>query len=452
MKKISVILFFVTAFIFAQHKEPEYYVAKLLQTHRAVMLGDMNHHQPIYTQNVVSVLNSWLDMVSRDSAAHNITLILECSSGISELLNDTINKKNFHEILKYGDDYVSYLENIEFYSGLVSVFSRINRLNAGGKHIAFKVKGFEDYKITLKAKTNREGELWFVNVRDSVLGEKISGYMEENPNENILIFYGGMHLTDERIDKSIVLHDVGKNEGDGYMLAYYLKQQFGDEKIITVSQLGSLNKANDTIVNFDTTYLRLDKTWFVKPFRFISQTPLSSLFSRRAIEFVITSLRELENYPEGFKAQNMRSNYFNGLNLITGRTLSSTNEAEKWYSSTSYDSFVRMNSDDFWSQCFELLTKYPKSIQLRNAFRQMGFYPGIMDTSFVPDSVSWFGEIRKNNTENILTLNSIAMLWIGYPDEKLQAANFLKNKTGWSTENPHYYLRWYRRNYLGVDY
>jgi len=452
MSKIALILLFITAISFGQKEEPEDVIAGLLQTHRAVMLGDMNHHQPVYTQNVINVLNSWLDMVSGDSVTHNITLILECGSAISELLNDTINEQNFHEILKYGDDYVSYIEDMECYSGLVSVFSRINRLNAGGRQINLKIKGFEDYEITLKAKTNREGELWFVNVRDSVLGEKISEYMNEYPDEKILIFYGGMHLTDERIDKSIVLQDVGSNEADGYMLAHYLKQRFGDEEVITISQLGSLGQAKDTIVNYDSTYLSLDKTWFVKPFRFISQTPISSLFSRRAIEFVTTSLLDLEKYPEGFKAQNMRSNYINGLNLITGRTLSSTNEVEKWYSSTSYKPFIRIISDDFWTQCFTLLSKYPKLIQLRSAFNKMGFYPGITDTSIVPDSVSWFGEIRKNNTENILIVNSIAMLWIGYPDEKLQAANFLKNETGWVTENPHYYLKWYRKNYFGVDY
>ena len=82
----------------------------------------------------------------------------------------------------------------------------------------------------------------------------------------------------------------------------------------------------------------------------------------------------------------------------------------------------------------------------------MGFLPGIIDTSFVTDYAYWFGDYRKSTIENILTLNSIAMLWLGYPDEKLQAANFLKNKTGWSTENPHYYLRWYRKNYLEVGY
>jgi len=452
MKKIALILFFVTAHIFAQQKEPEYYVAEQLQTHRAVMLGDMNHHQPVYTQNVISVLNSWIDVVSRDTAIHNITLILERESNISELLNDTISEKNFHMIFNYGSDYVSYLEDIEFYSGLVSVFSRINRLNAGGKHITFKVKGFEDYEVSLNAKTNREGELWFVNVRDSALGEKISVYMDEHPGENILIFYGGMHLADERIIKSGMLKDEGKNEGEGYMLAYYLKKQFGDEEIITISQLGSLDQANDTIVNFDTTYLRMDKTWFVKSLKFISESPLSSMFSRRFIQSVITSIRKYEDYPEGFKAQNMRSNYINGLNLITGNSFKSIGEIEYWYGLNNYEPFARINSFEFWAQCFSWLTRYPKSPQLRNAFLKMGFYPSIMDTSFVPDYAYWYGGFRKKTIENIVTLNSIAMLWVGYPEEKIQAAKFLKNKTGWSTENPHYYLRWYRNKHFGVNY
>lgn len=452
MKKITLILFFITSFIFAQQREPEYYVAELLQTHRAVMLGDMNHHLPFYSQNVINVLNAWLDIVRRDSAAHNITLILECESSISELLNDTINERNFHEILKYGYGYFPNIEDIEFCSGLVSVFSRVNRLNARGRHITFKIKGFEDYEVPLKTKTNREGELWFVNVRDSVLGEKVSGYMDEHPGENILIFYGGMHLIDEKTIKSGMLKDEGNSEGEGYMLSHYLKNEFGDKEIVTISQMSSLAQGCDTIVNFDTTYLRLDKTWYVKPFSSKTPSPLSSLFGRRFIEATITAISNMDLYSEGYKAKNQKANYIRSLNFITGKDFLSTGEIEYWYGLNNYEPFARINSFEFWAQCFSLLTKDPRSPQLRIAFLKMGFLPGIIDTSFVPDYAYWFGDYRKSTIENILTLNSIAMLWLGYPDEKLQAANFLKNKTGWSTENPHYYLRWYRKNYFGVDY
>ncbi len=196
----------------------------------------------------------------------------------------------------------------------------------------------------------------------------------------------------------------------------------------------------------------MDKTWFIKPFRFIFQTPLSSLFGSRFIDATITTIKNLDGYPEGFKAQNQKANYIRSLNLLAGKDFISTGDIEYWYGSGNYDPFARINSNEFWEQCFTWITKYPKSLPLRNTFINMGFYPGIGDPSFFPDSVFWFGEIRKNNTENILALNSIAMLWVGYPDEKLQAANFLKNKTGWTTDNPHYYLKWYRNKYFGVNY
>lgn len=452
MSKIALILLFVTAISFGQREKPEDVIAGLLQTHRAVMLGDMGHHQPVYSQNVINVLNAWLDSVPEDFAFHNITLILECEDKISEMLNDSINGKNFYGMLKYGFEYVSYLEDAEFFSGLASVFARINRMNDSGKHITLKVKGFEDYEVPLSAKTNREGELWFVNMRDSVLGVKISEYMNEYPDEKILIFYGGMHLREKKTNKSVILNDVCQGEGDGYMLSHYLKHQFGDEEIITISQRGSLVQGSDTIVNVDTTYLRLDKTWYVKPFRSITPSPLSSLFGRRFIEATITAISSMDLYPEGFKAKNQKANYIRNLYLITGKDFSSTGEIEYWYGLNNYEPFARINSFEFWAQCFSWLTKYPKSPQIRNAFLKMGFLSNIIDTSFVPALAYWFGDYRKNTTENILTLNSIAMLWFGYPDEKLQAANFLKEKTGWITENPLYYLRWYRKNYLGVDY
>lgn len=450
MKRIALILFFVTAHIFAQQKEPEYYVAELLQTHRAVMLGDMNHHQPVYTQNVIRVLNSWLDLVSRDSAIHNITLILECESNISELLNDTISEKNFHVILNYGDDYVSYLEDIEFYSGLVSVFSRINRLNTVGKHITFKVKGFEEYEVPLNAKTNREGELWFVNVRDSVLGEKILGYMKENPNEKILIFYGGMHLYGGRLNKGL-LTDVNNHESEGFMLAYYLKRSFGYNEILTVKPISASTKDN-VLINNGQDSLNCDFKWLMTPYAKVEPRHLPSLFGKRFIESSIITVKKLEDYPNGYKAQKKRIAYLNSLEFITGKRFSNSDEIIKWYDTADYNAFDRITSDEFWQQCYSSLINTNESGRIRNELSKMGFYSKILDTLFVPDSALWFGEIRKINTENILFINSIAFLWMGYDTEKLQALDFLHKVTEWKTNDPVDYIKWYRNRYFGVNY
>lgn len=452
MKKIAALLILLSSVLFSQQYTTENYIARLIQTHKGVMLGDMSHHQPVFTKNLVKVLYAWLEEASKDSSARGLTLILEMEPKIQELLNDSTTRDNFPQILKYGFDYISTIENAEFYFELVTFINRVNRLNSAGKNFRFKIKGFEDNNYPLSAKTNLESELWFINERDSVLGQKISGYMKENPGENILLFYGGMHLQSRKTDKSIILRDVTSNEGEGFWLAHYLKKQFGENEILTISQIISPAWIIDTIVNFDTSFIGSDYTWFQKQFNYISPLPLSTLFGRRYIQAVIISVRNMENYPEGVRAQNNKANYLNGLYLITGKKFSTSSEAQNWYDTTGYDPFARIRSDEFWHQCYDLFKENPKSIQFRNALRQLGFFPGIMDTSFVPDSVYWFGEYRENVTENILILNSISLLFFAYPEEKSQAENYLNRITGWNHFDPVEYMRWYRIKNFNTDY
>lgn len=450
MKKIALILFFITAHIFAQQKEPEYYIAELLETHRAVMLGDMNHHQPVYSQIVIKVLNSWLETVSNDSASHSITLILECENLISDILNDSINEKNFPVILKYGYDYVSTLEDIEFYSEIVTFISKVNRLNKQGRHISFNVKGFESFEVPLSAKTNREGELWFVNVRDSILRSNITDYMSNNPNEKILIFYGGMHLYSGRLNKGL-LTDVNNQESQGFMLAYYLKQSFGSNEILTVKPINSSTTGN-VLFNNEHDSLNCDFKWLMTPYAKVEPRLLSSLLGRRFIESSIITIKKLENYPNGYKAQKRRMSYLNSLELITGKRFSNSDEINKWYDTADYNAFSRINSDEFWQQCYISLINKDESRRIRNELSKMGFYSKILDTSFVPDSASWFEEVRIINTETILFINSIALLWVGDDNEKLQAAKFLQNVTELNTNDPLFYIKWYRNKYFGANF
>jgi len=450
MKKITLILYFITSFIFAQQNGPEYIIAELLQTHRAVMLGDMTHHQPLYSQNVVKVLNAWLDFVSKDSTSHSLTLILECENLISDLLNDSINEQNFPVILKHGYDYISTLEDIEFYSEIVSFISKINQLNKFGSHISFKVKGFENYEVPLSFKTNREGELWFVNVRDSILGSNITDYMKKNPNEKILLFYGGMHLYSGILNKGL-LTDVNNQESEGFMLAYYLKQSFGRNEILTVKPINSSTTGN-VLFNNEHDSLNCDFKWLLTPCAKVEPRHLTSLFGRRFIESSIITIKKLENYPGGYKAQKKLMDYINSLEIITGKKFRKSDEIIKWYDTTNYNAFNRINSDEFWGQCYSLIINKDESHRTRNELSKIGFYPRILDTLFVPDSTLWFGELRKINTESILYINSIALLWLGDDTEKLQAVNFLQNVTEWNSNDPIEYVKWYRNKFFGVNY
>ena len=90
------------------------------------------------------------------------------------------------------------------------------------------MKGFEEGGEIVSDKmyrmSQKENELWFVNERDSVSAGGIINYVNSNPIEKILIFYGGAHLINRKISKIPIvwLRTLTPEEGMGYYLAYFL--------------------------------------------------------------------------------------------------------------------------------------------------------------------------------------------------------------------------------------
>jgi hypothetical protein len=48
--------------------------------------------------------------------------------------------------------------------------------------------------------------------------------------------------------------------------------------------------------------------------------------------------------------------------------------------------------------------------------------------------------------------NSIGIYWVGYPNEKLKAKEYLKEFSGEDFAEPEKYLQWYRMKYFGYEY
>ncbi len=138
-----------------------------------------------------------------------------------------------------------YLENLEYYTNLRKFSLAVDSLNKHReKKISFKMKAFEQVgginADRVASLSEMEHELWFVNERDSVTAGRVINYIDSNPNEQILIFYGSAHLNDSKFSKRMGgIEKLTDEESMGYFLAYYLEQAFGIENVLKIMPWGS---------------------------------------------------------------------------------------------------------------------------------------------------------------------------------------------------------------------
>ena len=70
----------------------------------------------------------------------------------------------------------------------------------------------------------------------------VINYIDSNPNEKILIFYGGAHLIDTKFSgngaggSDILTYE----ESMGYFLAYFLEQKYGEENVLKIVHGGAI--------------------------------------------------------------------------------------------------------------------------------------------------------------------------------------------------------------------
>ena len=182
------------------YTNPDYHVAKELFNKRIVMLGEMGHHQPGNYKYLLNSLENWLNLCNEKDSSINLSLILESDEKDADEINKYIRngelKDYFEQITP-----IFYLEDIDFIFNLRKFYLKIDSINHLGQNkINFKVIGFEDvgtmnYEKIVKM-TFREHNLWFIKQQDSIAAGGIINYINGNPTEQILIFYGASRILD----------------------------------------------------------------------------------------------------------------------------------------------------------------------------------------------------------------------------------------------------------------
>ncbi|RPI15294.1 MAG: hypothetical protein EHM58_14480 [Ignavibacteriae bacterium] len=451
------------------HTNPENYVAKLLFQKKIVMLGDYGHHMPAPLHSVLRTLDEWLKICAEsDSIEQKLFLVLEMHSNEAKTINDYTITGDFKPVV---DLFLTetYLDDFEYYANLHKFRQKLDSINLNRNNkIIFEIKGYEwigrdavKNNLDFINRTPEEQDLWFVTKRDSEIASGLIPDVENNPDTKVLVFYGGGHLTNGYVSKYYRGINLLEPQCYGYYLVSYLKKHFGDENVVSIDQrfvykewlLSSrfdnvlnadiiINNKDFPLVNYNYTFFDL---CIFRHFKLIFPRSLSFIFSRYVVEKNIRDLKDIEPHLPAPKAQNYSFQYLYYLNFLTGKNFKNVTEAESWYKNNGYDGLKRLESKEF----ADTLLNQTKNNQgnYRYILSSLGWDDQINSPQFVPTYKDWQLAFPR-----IKFVNCIGIYWIGFPDEKVKAKEYLIKFSGQDFEEPEKYLQWYRMKYYGYEY
>jgi hypothetical protein len=445
--------------------EPEKYIANEIFTHRITMLGEFIHYQPITHFNFIEILNNWFEQLKKDDKANsNLTIVLECDSTTGALIDNYVKSGDIRPLL----DFVSPnfpLEALEQFYEYRKIYKRIEIENRKRKNkITFCLKGFEeisynivDYYFNLN---QEEQELWFVNDRDKFTSTGIIKYLKENPEQNIIIFYGGAHLVTGIANKNLGGFSIPQEKCMGKWLAQYLIDELGEENINIVMST-ALNES--ALLSSDFKELVNKKFLIKKPYekyynlnqkginKYLINTfinipthNINYALSRYIVEKSVERIKQFEKFT-GYKAASGRS-VLNFINIMYNTDLRNYDDIKKWIEDGGPKEFDFLDSNSFYKNIYDYSNRIFEYYYSQSYLPQIGFTPSI--SSFL--SSNWDNSIWPEALKNIKFINAVEIFWVGYPDEKEKAKKYLTEFSGKDFDEPAEYLQWWRREYCKI--
>jgi len=462
------------------YTNPDYHVAKELFNKRIVMIGDFGHQQPGPFHRLYLTLDNWLQLCATKNKAVNLTLVIEFEKAVTDEINKYISTGDMEPLINaIAPDF--NLETFEYYANLRNFSLKVDSINQFRKNeISFTVKGFEPYQIinieSLAVKPRKEWELWFINERDSLTSGGIINYMESNPKEQILIFYGTGHLQCGLVNKSFGSKDLSDKEYMGYFLPHYLKKKFGDDNVVIFLPCNYLYYYNKHPFNHPALDTLRDKLMLVKSKYFadtsffygadyvisVHCSPLSLMdvnyiCSRFILEKTLAGLKRVKKWLPGLAAQNLYYKYLAASALLTGHMFRNDTVLNEWVNNSNFDVLNWLYSDqlkDTLSYRFDIFHQIDplESMNFINKnIQPYGIAFWVTDSN-VQNYDQWKEQEFPEIIRHIKFTNSIGIYWFGYPDEKIKAKEYLKEFSGEDFQEPEKYVRWYRMKFYGYDY
>jgi hypothetical protein len=487
----SLLFLFSSVSIKSQEVDSLYYlnpgskISKLIFDNKIVMFSDYEHFQPGPYYHLLNILSYWYNTCKAIDTAYHLTLVIEANEDMVNGINEYIKDGNIDNIIGLpGTDF--YLESIEYFQNLRNLNLKIDSVNEFRKNkITFKVKGFEeDSPFSLYKLSERERELWFVNRRDSLLAVSMINYIKSNPLEQILIFYGGAHLTDKFVNKKNTanfLTLVNDDEAYGYFLAHYLEEEFGYKNVIII---GAWNKfllnqylQNKSLTNLKAPVYMIKATDTGLPDSLLSQgeeyiysveqfnLPLikvSKICSRYVFDNIINQINKIKIYlTDSLASLYVKHKYLSDIFYLTGIKFENDSLLQHWIYKDNFDFPNFLYSDVLGDTLFAYISRIPlkefsnimRSYYLR-LFANYGISYIPIDTNSINEGYlrKWKKDGFQDLMNKVKFTNSIGIYWFGYPDEKIKAKEYLVKFSGQDYTEPENYLQWYRMKYYGYEY
>ncbi len=442
------------------YEDPDKKIAELIFEKKIVMLADMGHSSMRSYSILLNVLYQWKEIAKRKSSDSKLLLVLEKDSAKADKFVQFLTNPVYDSIMY--NSYYSNIDDLEFLTKLRGF--RISLDSTKDKKLEIEVRGFESsFTDTLPEK---EGDLWFVNKRDSLTAANFSGYYKNNSNLNILIFYGGAHLQKGFVEKPSKVLTV--REKTGYYLADYLKKEFGNENVLTISQIMKdsitlkftpLEKYSDKEILAGTDSIpvswdevnadRYDMIAIRKLMPYPPHYRFNFVFSRKNIEYASKRLEENENLLPAFNAKLECESILEKLFLITGVKFKNSLEVKQWYTHNSFDGIDRLKSDTFREDLFNYYFEDPNNYLRKRQLYELGFGPGVYGKMIPKEEWKTFEtELMKN----VRFHNSVSIYLLGYPDEQIKAKEILVEFSGKDFPDAFQYLEWYRKEQYNLPY
>lgn len=456
------------------YTNPNNYIGQELFKRKIVMLGDYgpNHHQPASYHRLMRILYKWLETANLGNEERNLSLVIENDEPTAYAINKFIidgNMKEFTDTVK-SEFYLETLEHLielRKFSGIIDSVNR-NRENK----ISITVKGFEQVGYINSERiiklTSRDDEYWFVHERDSVTAKGIIDYLHNNPDEQILVFYGYFHLQNRLLDKRRSgISELTEEEGKGYCLAYYLKKEFGKENVLTIdprcfvpeifdNTLFEPLKDKEFLLRTETLPVDeedkpgIDLTISCKD-KFVNPINAEYICSRYMFEKLVNKIFWVKKWISGFKALNQ---YYLALGILqysTGMHFKDDNELRIWLNKANFDSLNWLYSDKFKKRLEYMFINYPDEEFINSVISNFGSSYTVDENQLLKFDKWTSGELPKI-LEQVKFTNSIGVYWLGYAGEKIKAKDFLVKFSGQDYNEPERYLKWYRMKFYGTDY
>ena len=475
---ILIFIFYLSTFAFSCKTteqdfctNPDSVIASEINKRKVVMLGESPHNDFVLYNAMINVIKYWADECVKDMGhEYVLNLILEMDSTAANYIDYYIKTGKDSMINEKISPYV-YMEDIECFRNLRKINIYIDTLNIKRKNkIVMNVLGFEDIGFNVDEnylrKNQRDSELWFVNERDKNTSEKLIRYIKSHDgNNHFLMLYGGAHLQNGFVNKNLGF-SIPDKETFGYYIAYYLKQEFGEDNILTFIQ-GMYNfdlfsgtnvekYSNQNVLipsnEFPLKHFNPEaySYWVIRTFHLHYPHSFSFVFSKYIIEKLAEEIEIYEKLLPGFKANQRYTGDLQRIYFITGEKFENSEELRAWLDSKpKFNNLERFDSREFSSFIYSVYLESISNYEMKKLLNNYGFLDGDFNL-YSKDSILWKDNWTLIN-QNAKFINAIGIYWMGYPNEKLIAKNYLTDFSAVDYAEPEKYLQWYRKKFMNYD-